>query len=142
MSYPQPSQWLRTPLRRRVSQRVIAGHKVQQRGQDGREIVKRAGNEGKTLAGWGTKDNHAQPSPWDRIVQAPAANLIAPTLALRLFGPFEARLNGAPLPRLRTRKGYRLLALLALRHGREVERAWLAEMLWPDSPAARVAASL
>jgi predicted ATPase/DNA-binding SARP family transcriptional activator len=52
---------------------------------------------------------------------------------LRLFGSFEARLGDAPLPRLRTRKAQWLLALLALRPGAEVERAWLAGVLWPDS---------
>ena len=56
------------------------------------------------------------------------------SLLLRLFGPFEARLNGEPLPRLRSRKGFFLLALLALRHDREVDRSWLAGTLWPDSP--------
>ena len=38
-------------------------------------------------------------------------------------------LNGAPLGRLRSRKEQSLLALLTLRYGREVERAWLAGML-------------
>src|SRR5437879_101956 len=65
-----------------------------------------------------------------------------PALAIRLFGPFELRLNGSPFPRLRTRKGYHLLALLALRHGKEVERAWLAGTLWPDSSEPLAAASL
>jgi hypothetical protein len=51
-----------------------------------------------------------------------------------MFGPLQVELNGQPLPRLRSRKGHWLLALLVLRHGREVERAWLAGMLWPDSP--------
>jgi class 3 adenylate cyclase/tetratricopeptide (TPR) repeat protein len=55
------------------------------------------------------------------------------SLILRLFGPSEIRLNGKPLPRLRTRKERWLLALLALRHGAEVERQWLAGMLWPES---------
>jgi predicted ATPase/DNA-binding SARP family transcriptional activator/Tfp pilus assembly protein PilF len=55
-------------------------------------------------------------------------------LEIRLFGVFEARLHGEPLPRLRTRKGEWLLALLALRAGRETERSWLAGLLWPDSP--------
>src|SRR2546428_9036776 len=53
-------------------------------------------------------------------------------LALRLFGPFEVRLNGVPLPRLRSRKGQSLLALLVLRQGAEVERDWLAGLLWPE----------
>jgi predicted ATPase/DNA-binding SARP family transcriptional activator len=57
----------------------------------------------------------------------------ASPLRLRLFGPFEACLNGAPLPRLRTRRGEWLLALLALRAGREVDRDWLAGTLWPES---------
>jgi predicted ATPase/class 3 adenylate cyclase len=57
----------------------------------------------------------------------------APPLAIRLLGPFDVRLHGAPLPRLRSRKGPWLLALLVLRHSREVERAWLAGTLWPDS---------
>jgi oxygen-independent coproporphyrinogen-3 oxidase len=63
-------------------------------------------------------------------------------LALRLFGPFEVRLHGAPLPRLRSRKGEWLLALLALRHGGDVERAWLAATLWPDSPEPQGLANL
>src|SRR5438046_7774197 len=54
------------------------------------------------------------------------------TLVIRLLGPFEVRVNGAPLPRVRSRKGWWLLALLALRAGREVERGWLAGTLWPD----------
>jgi predicted ATPase/class 3 adenylate cyclase len=54
-------------------------------------------------------------------------------LILNLFGTFETRLHGQPLPRLRTRKGHSLLALLALRAGREAERAWLAGTLWPDN---------
>jgi DNA-binding SARP family transcriptional activator len=64
------------------------------------------------------------------------------SLALPSFGPFEVLLDGAPLPRLRSRKGYWLLALLVLRHDREVERAWLAGTLWPDSSEAHAFASL
>jgi predicted ATPase/DNA-binding SARP family transcriptional activator len=65
-----------------------------------------------------------------------------PSLTLRLFGSFEAHVNGAPLPRLRSRKGPWLLALLALRHGREVERDWLAGTLWPESAPTQAAHSL
>src|SRR5256714_6815528 len=61
-------------------------------------------------------------------------------LSLRLFGPFDARLHGAPLARRRSRKGEWLLALLVLRHGRPVERAWLAGMLWPASPSSEALA--
>jgi DNA-binding SARP family transcriptional activator len=56
-----------------------------------------------------------------------------PKLVIHLFGPLEVQVNGAPLPRLRSRKGYWLLALLALRGGQRVDRSWLAELLWPDS---------
>src|SRR5262249_24845082 len=68
--------------------------------------------------------------------------LAQPSLALQLFGPFEVRLNGVPLVRLRSRKGQYLLALLTLRHGAEVERAWLASLLWPDSDEAQAFGSL
>jgi DNA-binding SARP family transcriptional activator len=54
-------------------------------------------------------------------------------LTIRLFGPFEACVDGAPLPRLLSRKGQQLLALLTLRAGCCVERAWLAGVLWSDS---------
>src|SRR5947199_7162178 len=50
-----------------------------------------------------------------------------------LFGTFEAQVHGRPFGRLRTRRGQWLLVLLVLRHGREVERSWLAGTLWPDS---------
>src|SRR5262245_12663783 len=66
----------------------------------------------------------------------------ASPLALRLFGPFEAQLHGQPLPPLRARKGAWLLALLALRPGRDVDRAWLAGTLWPESPERQASMSL
>jgi predicted ATPase/DNA-binding SARP family transcriptional activator/Tfp pilus assembly protein PilF len=53
-------------------------------------------------------------------------------LDIRLFGPLEVRVCGRPLGRLRSRKGLLLLALLALRNGRNVDRDWLAGVLWPD----------
>src|SRR5689334_21801726 len=58
-------------------------------------------------------------------------------LIIHLLGPFEARLHGAPLPHLRSRKGQWLLALLALHQGREVDRRWLAGTLWPGSSEGR-----
>src|SRR5688500_20314664 len=63
-------------------------------------------------------------------------------LLIHLLGPFEARLHGQPLPRLHSRKVQWLLALLVLRHGREVERVWLAGTLWPDSSEEASFASL
>ena len=53
----------------------------------------------------------------------------AAPLAIRLFGPLEVRVNGAPLPRLRSRKGLALLALLTLRPGSAVPRPWLAGLV-------------
>src|SRR5690348_6793095 len=66
----------------------------------------------------------------------------AAPLSISLFGTFEVQLGSVPLPHLRTRKGQWLLALLTLRHSREVGRAWLAGTLWPDSPDTRALASL
>src|SRR5205085_11536218 len=71
----------------------------------------------------------------------------AAPLALHLFGPFEVRLHGQPLPRLRSRKGQWLLALLTLRSSASgypgaVDRAWLAGTLWPESAEPAALASL
>lgn len=60
--------------------------------------------------------------------QDPAAS----PLAIHLFGSFDLRADGDPLPRLRFRKTQWLLALLTLRHGASVEREWLAGLLWPE----------
>src|SRR5947207_4316293 len=82
-------------------------------------------------------------------LEAPAA-----PLTISLFGPFEAWVNGAPLPRLRSRKVQWLLALLTLRSpasgpgtrgtrvGAAVERTWLAGLLWPDAPESQALVSL
>jgi DNA-binding SARP family transcriptional activator len=64
------------------------------------------------------------------------------SLSLRLFGPLDVRLSGEPLPRLRSKKGQWLLALLTLRHDAEVSRSWLSGLLWPDSSEAQGLASL
>src|SRR5262249_29132109 len=66
----------------------------------------------------------------------------ASRLELRLFGAMDVRLGSRQLPRLRSRKGTWLLALLALRGGREVERDWLAATLWPDYDGAASRRSL
>ena len=56
-----------------------------------------------------------------------------PSLVLNLFGPLEVRVHDTPLARLHSRKGLWLLALLALRQGRTVERDWIVGTLWPES---------
>ena len=54
-----------------------------------------------------------------------------PALSIRLFGTFDIRIHGAPLPKLRSRKEKWLLALLVLERGRDVARTKLAQALWP-----------
>ena len=51
----------------------------------------------------------------------------------RLFGTFDVEIEGKPLPRLRSRKGQLLLALLIMRHDVDVPRDWLCGVLWIDS---------
>src|SRR5262249_19458531 len=63
-------------------------------------------------------------------------------LIVHLFGPLNIRVHGQPLPRLRSQKGQWLFALLALRHGREAQRSWMAGTLWPDYPEERALHSL
>src|SRR5262245_41509717 len=74
------------------------------------------------------------------VMQEPAEQ--AALIEIRLFGPFAAQVEGQPLPRVRTRKGQSLLALLALRQGREVSRDWLAGTLWPDSSESQASFNL
>ncbi|MES2465306.1 MAG: BTAD domain-containing putative transcriptional regulator, partial [Armatimonadota bacterium] len=63
----------------------------------------------------------------------PEATTDAAALELCLFGTFDVRVRGSGLPPLRYRKELWLLALLALRQGREVPRDWLAATFWPDN---------
>lgn len=76
----------------------------------------------------------------NEVISLPTSEL--PPLTIRLFGGFEVKVNGSPLPPLRTRKGQWLLALLVLRSNREVARDWLAGTLWPDSPERLAGANL
>jgi len=54
-------------------------------------------------------------------------------LEIRLFGPLLVLVEGEPMPRVRSRSVEWLLALLALRQGRNVSRSWLAGTLWPET---------
>src|SRR5579871_3257556 len=58
-------------------------------------------------------------------------------LDIQLLGGFDLHREGEPVPRLPSRKGQWLLALLALRQGQEVSRDWLAAALWADSERAK-----
>ncbi|HLK55800.1 MAG TPA: AAA-like domain-containing protein, partial [Chthonomonadaceae bacterium] len=55
-----------------------------------------------------------------------------PRLLFRLFGAFEARIDGQPLEGLNRRKGERVLAYLILHAGQWVERESLADDLWDE----------
>src|SRR5689334_9530739 len=55
-----------------------------------------------------------------------------PAFEARLFGPWEARVHGEPLPPLRSRRAEWLLAFLLLQGGRPAQRAWLAGLFWPE----------
>ncbi|MBC8136872.1 MAG: hypothetical protein H8F28_13390, partial [Fibrella sp.] len=66
------------------------------------------------------------------VVDVSAPDVVACGLEICLFGPMEVRVGGRSLPRLRSRKGLWLLALLALRAGRDVDRDWLAGTLWSE----------
>lgn len=76
-----------------------------------------------------------------REFDVPAAKQAA-GLRISLFGPMEVRIGSRLLPRLRSRKGLWLLALLALRAGRPVDRDWLAATLWPECDEAHQRRSL
>ena len=65
-----------------------------------------------------------------------------PPLTIQLFGPLRVTVRGEPLPRVRTRSVEWLLALLTLRHGRAVQRSWLAGTLWPESSGSRALQNL
>jgi DNA-binding SARP family transcriptional activator len=60
------------------------------------------------------------------------SGIVLGAVGITLFGPMQVRIEGQPLPLMRSRKSLWLLALLTLRHDRPVERDWLAGTLWPD----------
>ncbi|BDI28512.1 hypothetical protein CCAX7_005630 [Capsulimonas corticalis] len=72
----------------------------------------------------------------------PLSETGAPPLAIALFGPMRVTTNGSPAPRLRSRKTLWLLALLTLRHGRPIEREWIAGTLWPETTQSQAYAGL
>ena len=58
-------------------------------------------------------------------------------LAVRFLGACEVTVHGRPLPPPRYRKELWLLALLSLRHDREISRDGLAALFWPDAEASQ-----
>jgi predicted ATPase/DNA-binding SARP family transcriptional activator len=63
-------------------------------------------------------------------------------LHIQLFGPLRVTVGGEPMPRVRTHSVEWLLALLTLRHGRAVNRSWLAGTLWPESSGSQALENL
>jgi predicted ATPase/DNA-binding SARP family transcriptional activator len=63
-------------------------------------------------------------------------------LTITLFGPLSVLVQDQPMTHLRSRKALWILALLVLRHGRSVEREWLAGILWPDVDQTQAFANL
>ncbi len=72
----------------------------------------------------------------------PNTSETAASLVINLFGPMQVFVQGRPSDALRSRKTLWLLALLALRQGRPVEREWLAGTLWPDADKEQSLSSL
>src|SRR5262245_20125458 len=81
-------------------------------------------------AGESTSGMNLSGGSWPSSIGTPSG---MPKLDPRLFGPLRVLLDGEPVPRLRTRSVEWLLALLVLRHGRAVDRSWLAGTFWPES---------
>lgn len=63
-------------------------------------------------------------------------------LSIRLLGQFRVELAGGEAVSFPTQSTAMILAWLALRPGRPVKRATLAQLLWPDHDAGRGAANL
>lgn len=63
-------------------------------------------------------------------------------ITLRLLGPFEATVDGAPATAFEYAKVRALLAYLALESRRPIPRAELAALLWPDQPERSARGSL
>ncbi len=66
-------------------------------------------------------------------MEAASAPTAVAQFEAHLFGSFDMRVGGQPLPALRSKRETWLLALLLLRHSRETSREWLASALWPDN---------
>src|SRR5207247_9022381 len=99
-------------------------------GREPAKSVADAGASGEELAS-GCRNLIEGAEQGERVRAVTVSDCSTAPLEIRLFGPFEARLHGRPLPRLRSRKGQWLLASLALRAGRPVERGFLVATFWP-----------
>jgi len=60
----------------------------------------------------------------------------SPLLDIGLFGPVRIRVQGTDVTPALSRRAGLVLAILALRQGKPIERWRLAGMVWPESPDA------
>jgi predicted ATPase/DNA-binding SARP family transcriptional activator len=79
------------------------------------------------------RQGHCENSNCESVMNATLQQPESSQLSIRLLGPFDVQFGGERIDRIHSRKEQWLLALLALRSGREVTREWLAGTLWPDS---------
>src|SRR5215208_4479307 len=63
-------------------------------------------------------------------------------ITIRLLGPFEVTIDGAPITTFAYAKVRALLAYLAMERQHPHPRAQLATLLWPDQPERTARASL
>ncbi|MCW3053064.1 MAG: transcriptional activator, partial [Chthonomonadales bacterium] len=68
--------------------------------------------------------------------------IVPASLSITLFGSMQVRVDGLPLPPLRSHKPLWLLALLSLRANRPVPREWISGTLWPNSDQSQAFANL
>ena len=78
----------------------------------------------------------------DAVKEPPSPMEASPTLALRLMGPFEARVGDRLIASWPGRKARLLLAYLAMERGRMAPRDVLIELFWPGSREDRGANNL
>jgi len=67
------------------------------------------------------------------VPPADSAPFETPELAIYLFGQMEVILSGRPVTSPLPRRATWLLAILAMRRGRPIERRSLAGLLWPEN---------
>ena len=83
-----------------------------------------------------TAMHHSSPFPSPAPAQWSEIHGNKARLSLALLGSFQVTRDGHPVTTFELNKVHALLAYLAVEVGRNHARAFLAELLWPDLPAA------
>ena len=79
---------------------------------------------------------------WQRLSQRNVDGAAMRRITIRLLGPFEVTIDGAPVTTFEYAKVRALLAYLAVEAARAHPRAELATLLWPDQPERSARGSL